>query len=238
MAEPSEDSEFAPRILQAGAPLWFPDPRLADGEGLVAVGGDLSRDRLLHAYQHGVFPWYDLGLPAFWWSPNPRCILPASKLHISRSLAKKLRRGGFELSWNRDFAAVIKACGENRDEGTWIIPEMIEAYVDLHAEGHAHSLEVWIEGELIAGLYGVQCGGLFAAESMFTRASDMSKIAVVAAVRSLHVAGMRIFDVQFQTAHLASMGAVEWSREGYLERLKDAVLLRVDLSEIEPCWQP
>ncbi len=196
----------------------------------MAVGGDLSVQRLLYSYQRGVFPWYDQGLPPYWWSPDPRCLLFADQLHISRSLARRMRRGGFELSWNRNFRAVIEACAKDREQGTWIIPDMIAAYRKLHEAGHAHSLEVWIEGDLVAGLYGVQCGGLFAAESMFASVSDMSKVALVTAVRNLHAAGIQLFDVQFQTGHLVSMGAVEWSREKYLGRLESVVQEEVDLS--------
>ncbi len=237
VSERARDPEFEPCILEAGGALLFPDPRLADAEGLVAVGGDLSVPRLLYGYERGVFPWYDQGFPPFWWSPDPRCVLLEENLHISRSLDRRMRRGGFQLSWNRNFSAVIKACAKDREEGTWIIPEMIAAYQDMHEAGHAHSLEVWIEDDLVAGLYGVHRGGLFAAESMFTCVANMSKLALVAAVRSLYAAGIQLFDVQFQTEHLASMGAVEWTRDEYLARLAKVVLAEVDLSRFEPRWQ-
>jgi len=225
---------IGPVFIPAGAANAFPDPRTADRDGLLAIGGDLSVERLLVAYESGVFPWYGDGLPVLWWSPDPRAVMDVETLHVSRSLRRRLQRGGFELSWNRAFGKVLRACGEERDTGTWIIPEMIVAYERLHRRGHAHSLEVWEEGRLVGGLYGVQCGGLFAAESKFHRRTDASKIALVAAVRSLFARGVRLFDVQFLTSHLRSLGAREIAREEYLQRLERACDLKVDLTSLDP----
>ena len=221
-----------PAFLSSGSQPWFPDPRRAGPEGLIAVGGDLSEARLRLAYASGIFPWFDEQSPILWWSPDPRALLPVSSLHVSRSLARRIRKGGFELTWNRAFAEVMRACGEDREDGTWILPEMLEAYERLHASGAAHSVEAWVGGELAAGLYGVQIGGLFAAESMFHRVRDLSKVALVAAVRSLARAGVGLFEVQFLTEHLASLGAVAVSREEYLRRLAREVGREVEVGKL------
>ncbi|MFN3243877.1 MAG: leucyl/phenylalanyl-tRNA--protein transferase [Planctomycetota bacterium] len=223
-----------PVFLRPGDPVSFPDPNGFDKEGLVAVGGDLAPDRLLAAYATGIFPWYDEGYLPMWWSPDPRGQFVPEHLHVSRSLAKVLRRKEFRLSWNEDFDAVMAACGDRRDTGTWIIPEMLEAYRQLHRLGCAHSLEVWIGDELVGGTYGVQVGGLFAAESKFHRRTDMSKVALVALVRSLFLAGIRLLDVQFVTDHLRSMGAREIDRREYLRRLAVVRNLEIDLTELSP----
>jgi leucyl/phenylalanyl-tRNA--protein transferase len=221
-----------PLLLLPGGPLAFPDPEGADDEGLLAIGGDLSPARLLFAYECGIFPWYDEGVPPLWWSPNPRAILEPGSLHVSRSLRRVLRAGRFEVSFDRDFPRVMTDCGK-REAGTWILPEMIEAYTALHRLGHAHSFEVWEGGELAGGLYGVQRGALFAAESMFHRRTDASKVALVHAVRSLFAAGVQLFDVQLMTAHLASMGAGEVPRAAYLARARAASKVVVDLGRLE-----
>ncbi|MGE3173946.1 MAG: leucyl/phenylalanyl-tRNA--protein transferase [Planctomycetota bacterium] len=207
----------------------LPDPRGYDSEGLVAVGGDLSEARLREAYGKGVFPWYAEGILPMWWSPDPRALMTAARLHVSRSLQRRLRRDDFTVTWNRCFARVMAECGRFRAEGTWIIPEMLRAYEALHRRGAAHSLEVWHGRTLVGGIYGVQLGGLFAAESMFHRATDMSKVALVALVRSLFAAGIELFDVQMLTPHLASMGAFEVPRADYLARLPAALTRRVVL---------
>jgi leucyl/phenylalanyl-tRNA--protein transferase len=224
---------FQPLFLEKDGPLVFPDPRLADGDGLLAVGGDLSEDRLLLAYRHGIFPWYDERTPPFWWSPDPRAVLPLDDLHVSRRLLQTIRRGGYELSWNREFRRVMTECQLGREGGSWIFVDMLDAYTRLHEHGHAHSIEAWRDGELVGGVYGVQIGALFAAESMFHRARDMSKIALVALARSLHAAGIEVFDVQYRTGHLAGFGAIEWPRDTYLERVASAVERDVDLSALE-----
>jgi leucyl/phenylalanyl-tRNA--protein transferase len=221
-----------PVHLAADAPAVFPDPRQADPQGLIAVGGDLSPPRLRAAYAAGIFPWYEDGYLPMWWSPDPRALLTPDSLHVSHSLQRRLRRPEFTLSWNRDFAAVMTACGDARPEGSWIFAEMLAAYTQLHRLGHAHSLEVWRGDELVGGIYGVQVGGMFAAESMFHRVTDASKVALVALVRSLFAAGTVLFDVQFVTAHLESMGAFTVPRAEYLQRLQSAVTATVDLARL------
>jgi leucyl/phenylalanyl-tRNA--protein transferase len=187
-------------------------------------------DRLLAAYEAGIFPWFERGLPPLWWSPDPRAVLEPSKLHVSRSMQRSLTRGGWQLSFNAAFERVIRECGRRRTGGTWILPEMIAAYTALHRAGHAHSFEVWHEGELVGGLYGVQRGALFAAESMFHRRTNASKVAVIASVRSLFAAGVQLYDVQFLTDHLRSLGAETLPRAEYLDRVARATQQRVDLS--------
>jgi leucyl/phenylalanyl-tRNA--protein transferase len=198
-------------------------PEDADENGLVGVGGDLGPDTLLEAYRSGVFPWYDEGMPVCWWSPDPRAVIELDGLHVSRRLARTLRSGEFAVTFDREFAAVIRGCADRPDEGTWIVPDMIAAYERLHELGHAHSVEVWQDGALAGGLYGVAVGGLFAGESMFHSRTDASKVALVAAVRRLRERGFRLFDVQFVTEHTARMGAVEIPRKEYLTRLRAAL---------------
>jgi leucyl/phenylalanyl-tRNA---protein transferase len=225
-------SRRKPQFLLPGAPLAFPDPNQADDEGLLAMGGDLSPARLLYAYEHGIFPWYDDGLPPMWWSPNPRAVMDAEHLHVSRSLARVIRSGRFRVTFDRAFRDVIVECGNERESGTWILPEMVEAYCELHALGHAHSVEVWLGERLVGGLYGVQRGALFAAESMFHRERDASKVGLVTAVQRFFASGFTLFDVQFVTPHLASLGAHELPRGRYLERVAEAVKGAVSFSAI------
>lgn len=201
--------------LEPGTTPFFPDPEAAE-DGLIAVGGDLRAERLLHAYDLGVFPWFSEAEIPLWWSPDPRGVLEIENLHVSRRLGRTLARHEFALTWNEDFPRVVRECGMRRPEGTWIHAAVIDAYVELHDRGHAHSLEVWgLDGELVGGIYGVQRGGLFAAESKFYRRRDMSKVALVACVRSVFRAGIELFDVQFQTEYLATLGVTEWSRAEY-----------------------
>jgi leucyl/phenylalanyl-tRNA--protein transferase len=221
-------------MLRADSPCRFPDARSFDKEGLIAIGGDLSPPRLLAAYGSGIFPWYAEGYLPMWWSPDPRGLLEAKRLHVSRSLRRVLRRGAFQLSWNRCFTRVMTECGQRRAEGSWVIPEMVVAYERLHRAGHAHSLEVWDRTELIGGTYGVQVGGLFAAESMFHRRTDMSKTALVVLVRSLFAAGIELLDVQFATEHLETLGAFEVPRTEYLARLAAVRGKAVNLSGLVP----
>jgi len=198
-------------------------PELADETGLVAIGGDLRPERLILAYRSGVFPWYAEGEPICWWSPDPRAIFELDGMHVSRRLARTLRSGRFRVGFNEDFGGVIRGCAEGRDEGTWITPEMIEAYEALQRLGHAHSVEVW-EGEALAGgLYGVAIGGLFAGESMFSRRRDASKIALVHVVDRLRARGFSLFDIQLLSSHTARLGAVEIPRKTYLVRLRKAL---------------
>jgi leucyl/phenylalanyl-tRNA--protein transferase len=200
----------------------FFNPQRADATGLVAVGGDLRPERLLSAYRAGVFPWYDESDPICWWSPDPRAVFELDGLHVSRRLARTIRSGRFTVTINRDFAGVIRGCAV-REEGTWIHPEMIEAYERLHRLGHCHSLEVWHEGELAGGIYGVAIGGFFAGESMFTRVRDASKVALVHLVQRLRERGFRLFDIQMTTEHTQRLGAVDIPRKVYLTRLKAAL---------------
>jgi leucyl/phenylalanyl-tRNA--protein transferase len=210
----------------------FPDPRRADDDGLLAIGGDLSVARLLLAYDSGVFPWYGPELPPLWWSPDPRGVIEVEDLHVSRSMRRVLRCGDFQITWNRSFRDVMHECGQERETGTWILPEMEQAYGELHRLGHAHSLEVWSRDRLVGGLYGVQRGALFAAESMFHRRRDASKVALIAAVRSVFAQGIELFDVQFTTSHLVSLGAHDVSREQYLARLAQVRRRQVDLTDL------
>ena len=219
--------------LRPGAPPRFPDAARADEDGLVAIGGDLASERLLAAYDAGIFPWYDAGLPPMWWSPDPRTVIAPEGLHVSRSLARTIRRGRFRLTWDLEFGGVIRECARGREQGTWLIPEMIAAYEKLHALGHAHSVEAWDGERLAGGLYGVHRGGLFAAESMFHRVTDASKVALVAAVRSLFRAGIEVFDVQMMTPHLARLGAEDWPRRRYLRRVTEVRRKRVDLDGLD-----
>lgn len=219
-------------FLGPGSPLSFPDPSEADDEGLLAVGGDLSPARLLFAYDSGIFPWYSAGVPPLWWSPNPRALMDRERLHVSRSLRRTLRQGAFQVTFDAAFEDVIVACGSNREGGTWILPEMVQAYVNLHRLGHAHSFEVWRDGQLAGGLYGVRRGGLFAAESMFHVVTDASKVCLVVCIDTLFRAGLRVFDVQFVTEHLASLGAYEVERAEYLARVRAATGATLEPAQI------
>lgn len=202
----------------------------ADEDGLVAVGGDLRPERLLQAYRAGVFPWYDEGGPVCWWSPDPRAIFELDGLHISRRLARTTRSGRFRVTFNHDFAGVIRGCAD-RPEGTWITADMIAAYERLHRLGHAHSVEVWHGGELAGGLYGVALGGFFAGESMFHRKSDASKVALVYLVDRLRRRGFQLFDIQLLTEHTARLGAIEMPRKAYLARLQRALVCSVTFGD-------
>jgi leucyl/phenylalanyl-tRNA--protein transferase len=209
-------------LLTSSSGLHFPEPSGFDDDGLVAIGGDVTPERLLVAYERGIFPLYTRDTPPLWWSPNPRAVLPLDELHASRSLERRLQRTDYTVSWNRAFRDVIRACGENRPGGTWILPELVDAYTALHDSGDAFSLEVWMGGELAGGLYGVQRGGLFAAESMFHRRTDASKIALVICARALKQAGIELFDVQYWTRHLSRFGVREIPRSEYLTQLARA----------------
>jgi leucyl/phenylalanyl-tRNA--protein transferase len=182
---------------------------LVDPDGLLCVGGDLSPARLIAAYRRGIFPWFSEGQPILWWSPDPRTVLVPGEFKVSRSLAKTLRNGGFEVTFDRAFGEVMRRCADPqlRPEGTWISPTMLEAYSRLHALGHAHSVEVWRAGTLVGGLYGVALGEVFFGESMFSEAHDASKVALHALVQSLLASNVEVIDCQVATAHLLSLGA-------------------------------
>ena len=195
---------------------WFPplDQALDEPEGLLAAGGDLSPERLLAAYRRGIFPWYSAGQPVLWWSPNPREVLLPQEFRCSRSLAKTLRNRGFEVTFDCDFAAVVAACAARREHsaGTWITPEMLAAYCRLYDDGHAHSVEVRLDGQLVGGLYGVLMGRVFFGESMFSRERDASKVALARLVEKAIVAGVQLIDCQLPTPHLRSLGSRPVSR--------------------------
>jgi leucyl/phenylalanyl-tRNA--protein transferase len=215
-------------VLKPGSTdLRFPPAELASPEGLLAVGGDLRAERLLEAYRHGIFPWYNPGQPILWWSPDPRAVLFPAKLRVSRSLGKTLRRKRFEVTLDSAFRDVMLHCAEPRDDrpghGTWITPEMIEAYCVLHQRGLAHSVESWLDGKLVGGLYGVALGSVFFGESMFSRETDASKVAFVQLVRQLELWGFALVDCQLPSAHLSSLGAEEIRRREFLERLDQAL---------------
>lgn len=211
-------------------PRFFPPPSRASPDEPVAMGGNLSCERLLDAYRHGIFPWPVYAEdPMLWWSPDPRAILPLDGLHISRRLKRRLQTGEFEVAYDTEFEAVIRNCsvGPGREGGTWLTPEMIDAYCALHRQGHAHSVECWRDGKLVGGAYGVAIGGLFAAESMFYRVRDASKAALAYLVRHLNGRGYRLLDVQQWTPHTGSLGVVEISRDAYLRQLQEVVDLPV-----------
>ncbi|MFO0809281.1 MAG: leucyl/phenylalanyl-tRNA--protein transferase [Gemmataceae bacterium] len=205
------------------------DPADADDQGLVAVGGDLTPSTLLRAYRRGVFPWYGEGLPICWWSPDPRAVIPFDGLHISRRLARTIRASKFHITLDQDFVGVLRGCADRPSDGTWLLPEMIEAYSQLHDLGYAHSIEAWLGGELAGGIYGVALGGLFAAESMFHRVTDASKVALAALVQRLRDCGFTLLDVQIINPHTERMGAIEIPRDEYLARLRDAVEMEIHL---------
>jgi leucyl/phenylalanyl-tRNA--protein transferase len=203
--------------------LKFPDPRLADAQGLVAIGGDLSVDRLRLAYRQGIFPW--TVSPVSWWSPDPRAIIELDGLHVGESLQKILRKNVFHITKDKAFADVIRQCA-TRAPGradTWITQEFIDAYTRLHQRGHAHSLECWLEGELAGGIYGVTIGGFFAGESMFHRVSNASKVALCHVVEHLRERGFKLLDIQMLTPITKQMGGVTIPRDEYLVRLNEAI---------------
>lgn len=206
----------------------FPPPDTAPDEGLLAVGGGLSEARLVAAYRSGIFPWYGPGEPVLWWSPNPRCVLFPERFKVSRSLAGSMRRGGFEFTLDTAFARVISECaaprrGAGQSGGTWITPEMKRAYTALHRNGIAHSAEVRRRGQLVGGLYGLAIGGVFFGESMFSRVSDASKVALARLVERLREWDFCLIDCQVCSPHLLSLGAEALPRAEFLRRLPSAL---------------
>lgn len=211
-------------------PLWIPDtapPRafpdvdvaLEEPNGLLALGGDLSAPRLLYAYAHGIFPWYGEDQPILWWSPDPRMVLLPAELKVSRSLRRRLRRGDYRVTTNRAFRRVVEECAAPRatQTGTWIVPEMVEAYCRLHELGHAHSVESWHDGTLAGGLYGVAIGSVFFGESMFSREPDASKVALA----HLCELGFALIDCQLPSEHLARLGARTVPRSDFCARVRE-----------------
>jgi len=209
---------------------------MRDPNGLLAAGADLSPQRLLDAYVRGIFPWFGEEDPLLWWSPDPRMVLFLDELHVSRSLRRVIRSGRYEIRFDTAFQAVMLACGEPRpgQDGTWITPAMIDAYTTLWRLGYAHSVESWADGELVGGLYGVAIGRMFYGESMFTRLTDASKVAFVAAVRQLRRWDFGLIDCQMPTTHLASLGSREIPRRDFL----DCVRRLVVRPEVPAPWQP
>ncbi len=206
--------------------LWFPAVEFAEDCGLLAVGGDLAPERLLLAYSLGIFPWYNPGEPILWWSPDPRCVIFPSKLHISRSLQRFMSKGRYRISFNADFAGVIGWCRRLRaggdGSGTWITAEMEQAYTHLHQLGFAHSVECWDGDTLVGGLYGICLGRCFFGESMFSRSSNASKVVLVHLLKSLEKKGFEFLDCQQTSDHLLSMGAEEIPRQEFLQYLQQA----------------
>lgn len=211
--------------LKADSDSPFPplEQALTDPNGLLAVGGDLSSTRLLAAYRHGVFPWYNPGEPILWWSPDPRCVLFPAQLKISRSLRKTINKQIFDIRFDSAFAEVMQACAEPRDKqaGTWITREMFQAYVNMHHLGFGHSIECWQNNQLVGGLYGLAIGRIFFGESMFSRVSDASKVALVYLCQWLQTAGYELIDSQVHSPHLQSLGAQLMPRQEYASRLQD-----------------
>lgn len=208
---PDPESPFPP----AETALDYPD-------GLLAMGGDLSPARLVNAYRHGIFPWYSDDQPILWWSPAPRCIIYPQQVHISRRLRRHYNQGRFSLTADQAFADVIEACAQPRrdHDGTWITDEMLAAYIHLHGLGIAHSVEVWVDDELVGGIYGLALGRVFFAESMFSKCKDASKVALVALCRQLQQWDFTLLDCQIVNPHLESMGATEISRKDFHQYLQ------------------
>ncbi|MCC6696592.1 MAG: leucyl/phenylalanyl-tRNA--protein transferase [Candidatus Hydrogenedentes bacterium] len=213
-------------LFRLSEDLIFPPPHLALDDGLLAIGGDLSVDRLLLAYRMGIFPWYTENDPILWWSPDPRMVMTPTQLHVSRRLEREIKAGTFTVTMDTAFADVIRACAEVRGpqrNGTWIVPEMERAYIALHVAGYAHSVECWKDGALAGGLYGVSQGACFFGESMFSKESNASKVAFTSLVRQLGAWAFRLVDCQMHTPHLERLGAREVSRARFLRMLQDGL---------------
>jgi len=216
---------------------FFPNANHADKHGLLHIGGRLTPDWLLDAYTHGIFPWpvsdpFRQGRSILaWFSPDPRCIFEFDQFHVSRRLERTCKSGRFRITYDTDFAGVIRGCAERHTQGgTWITPEMIEAFIKFHRLGYAHSVEAWLDHELAGGVYGIAIGGLFAAESMFFHHRDASNVALVALLRHLKERGFPLVDIQVKTEHTARFGAIEIPRSEYLRRLRAALRCNVECS--------
>ena len=212
-------------LLLDNMPFPPVDQALDKPNGLLAVGGNLSPERLLDAYRHGIFPWFNTDEPVLWWSPDPRMVLFPQEFKVSRSLRKTLRNKQYEVRADSAFEQVMRACAEPREgqDGTWIHEEMIAAYTALHRMGHAHSIETWIDGELAGGLYGIAIGHMFYGESMFSRRTDASKIALAHLAKQLARWNFGMIDCQMNTHHLASLGAREIPRTEFIVRLRELI---------------
>lgn len=206
--------------------ILFPHPMLAESSGLLAIGGDLSTERLIAAYRNGIFPWYSEGDPLLWWFTAPRLVLFPSELHVSRRLARTIRQQRFTIRFDYDFSRVISACGSSRvakGEDTWITQEMRQAYIRLHELGYAHSVECWQGDSLVGGLYGLRLDRVFFGESMFTRLRDGSKVAFVALVSQLQTCGVELVDCQMTTGHLLRFGARELDGQAFIGQLDQLI---------------
>lgn len=208
--------------------LVFPHPSLADEDGLLAIGGDLCTDRLMLAYENGIFPWYNEDSPILWYAPLERFVLRPSELKVSKSLKQVLKSNKFQVSFDRDFKAIIEGCANiprKDQDGTWIISDMQEAYLQLHEEGYAHSTEVWQEDDLVGGLYGIKIGNVFCGESMFSMVSNASKVALYHLAKNF---GLELIDCQIPSDHLRKMGAEMISQQEYLSILNEQEILPYD----------
>lgn len=213
-------------VYQLTDDLIFPDPRRANPDGLLAIGGDLCIERLLLAYRLGIFPWYEEGYPILWWSPPRRCVMDPAAFHVSRSLGRLLRQHRFLVTFDKAFPEVMRACAETRLEagkGTWITEEMIDAYCALHEAGFAHSAEAWCENELVGGIYGISLGSAFFGESMFKRVTNASKVAFATLAQRLNEWRFTMIDCQITNPHLQSLGSYEITRAEFLRRLARAL---------------
>jgi leucyl/phenylalanyl-tRNA--protein transferase len=211
--------------LRGNAPFPPVEKALKSPNGLLCAGGDLSPKRIIDAYSHGIFPWFSEGDPILWWSPDPRMVLFPDELKVSRSLRKTVAKDLYETRIDTAFRNVIENCAAPRpnQSGTWIVPAMVDAYTELHELGFAHSVESWRDDELVGGLYGIAMGKVFFGESMFSRAPDASKVAMVRLVERLRADGCRIIDCQQATAHLASLGAREIPRKEFATRVQESI---------------
>lgn len=211
--------------LKSNSPFPPVEKALVSPNGLLAAGGDLTADRILDAYSRGIFPWFSEDEPVLWWSPDPRMVLFPAEFKVSRSLAKVVKSGRFEVRFDTSFRTVMQACAAPREgvDGTWIVPEMIDAYTTLHERGFAHSVESWRDGALVGGLYGMALGKVFFGESMFARETDASKTALVALVERLKRDGCELIDCQQETRHLASLGARPIPRREFVQKLKELI---------------
>jgi leucyl/phenylalanyl-tRNA--protein transferase len=213
-------------IFRLSDELAFPDPSYAEEEGILAIGGDLSVDRLILAYANGIFPWPRKNAPLLWWSPDPRMVLYPEDYIPSKSLMQLIRSNKFTHSYDKDFASVIRECAtiaRKGQDGTWITRDMVKAYLKLHREGFAHSVETWYKGELVGGLYGVSLGKAFFGESMFFKKRDASKFAFYHLIKALKIWSFKLIDAQQDTPHMRSLGAISIPREEFMEKLEDAV---------------
>lgn len=219
-------------------PTWFPEPKsaLEHPSGLLAIGGDLSFERVYNAYQNGIFPWFNEDEPVLWWCPDPRALIEIGQVRVNKTLRKFLKKCDYRVSINQCFKKVIEHCAEPRaySEGTWILPEMVECYDQLHQKGYAHSIEVWQGDDLVGGLYGVTVGSCFCGESMFSKQPNASKLALIVLQGILQDVPNAFIDCQLQNAYLMSMGASLVSRDIYLEKLEDASEIALPKSVFSP----